>query len=144
MEIYSMRALVWKQFRAYNAVKQWGSQGLIRQLMAVSPIRETLTAPWGAINRVALDNNSRQALPPHFPALLLQAKQGNERREVHGGWEQALQHPSASSKSARRLLTLGWTASSKKLLRKVIILWWWWWWGTNKFRLAGQGNWRAQ
>lgn len=44
-----------------------------------------------------------------------------------GEGELVLQHPSASSKSARWLLTLGWTASSKKLLRKVIILWWWWW-----------------
>lgn len=46
------------QFRAHNAVKQRGSQGLIRQLMVVSPIRETLTAPWRTINGVALDNNS--------------------------------------------------------------------------------------
>lgn len=58
MASYSMRALDWKQFRAHNAVKLWRSQGLIRQLMVVSPIRETLTAPWGTVNGVALDNNS--------------------------------------------------------------------------------------
>lgn len=50
---------------------------------------------------------------------------------LQGGGELVLQHPSASSKSARQLLTLGWTASSKKLLRKVIILWWWWWGGAQ-------------
>lgn len=61
---------------------------------------------------------------------------------VLGGGPSEQQHPSASSKSARRLLTLRWTASSKKLLGKVIILWWWGS-GANKFRLAGQGNWRA-
>ncbi len=48
--------------------------------MAVSPIRETLTAPWGTVNGVALDNNSCQALPLPFPVLLLQAKQEDERR----------------------------------------------------------------
>lgn len=84
MEIYSTRALVWKQFRARGAVKQWGSQGLIGQLMAVSPVRETLTAPWGAINRVALDNNSCQALPPRSPALPSQAKQEDERKGCEG------------------------------------------------------------
>lgn len=60
------------------------------------------------------------------------------KRRVSERW-----HPSAFSKSARQLLTLGWTASSKKLLRKVIILWWWGS-GTNKFRLVGQGNWKAR
>lgn len=53
---------------------------MIRQLMVVSPIRETLTAPWGTVNGVALDNNSCKALPLLFPLLLSQAKQENERR----------------------------------------------------------------
>lgn len=118
---------------------------MIRQLMEVSPIRKTLTAPRGIVNGVALDNNSFPALPLPSPALLLQAEQEDESRrceeveEVEEEW----QHPSASSKSARRLLTLSWTATSKKLLGKVIILWRW---GssTNKFRPAGQGNWRAR
>lgn len=43
--------------------------------MAASPIRKTLTAPWGTVNRVTLDNNSFQALPISLPVLLLQAKQ---------------------------------------------------------------------
>lgn len=108
--------------------------------MEVSPIRKTLTAPRGIINGVALDNNSFSALPLPLPVLLLQAEQEDEKRRCEE--EEEWQHPSASSKSARWLLTLSWTATSKKLLGKVIILWQW---GssTNKFRLAGQGNWRA-
>lgn len=53
---------------------------MTRQLMAVSPIRKTLTAPRGTVNRVAPDNNSCEALPLLITALLLQAEHGGERR----------------------------------------------------------------
>ena len=48
--------------------------------MRVSPISETLTAPWGTVNGVALDNNSCQALPLPLPVPLLQAEQEDEKR----------------------------------------------------------------
>lgn len=53
---------------------------MIRQLMEVSPIRKTLTAPRGIVNGVALDNNSFPALPLPSPALLLQAEQEDESK----------------------------------------------------------------
>lgn len=52
--------------------------------MAVSAVGETLIAPWGAINRVALDNNSCQALAPRSPALPSPAKQQGERKGCEG------------------------------------------------------------
>lgn len=48
--------------------------------MVVSPIRETLTAPSGTVNGVAMDSNSWKVLPLLFPVLLSQAKQEDERR----------------------------------------------------------------
>lgn len=84
--------------------------------MAVSPVRETLTAPWGAINRVALDNNSCQALPPRSPALPSQAKQEDKRKGCEGDrkWCRGILRHAQSR--ARRPLTLGWTASREKII----------------------------
>lgn len=91
--------------------------------MAVSPIRETLTAPWGTVNGVALDNNSCQARPLPSPGLLLQAEKEDERR---GRREEEESSAAAASFSLLKVssaainLGLG-LRRAKKLLRKVII-----------------------
>lgn len=61
---------------------------MIRQLRVLSPIRKTLMAPWRTVNRVALDNNSLQALPLPWSALLLQAEHEDEGRWIKRGEEE--------------------------------------------------------
>lgn len=65
--------------------------------MAVSLGRETLTAPRGAINRVAPDNNSCQALPPRSPLRFLRRLNKRVRgRAARGGGQEAVPARAAS------------------------------------------------